>query len=456
MKNLLRIATVYSLLLSSLQAQQIYWADPGSHKIQRASLDGSNVEDLISGDPSITPFGLALDVPAGKIYFTDPDRRKVERANLDGSSRETLYTNILGGPSTLWGICLDLTGGKIYWTDQNANTIQRANLDGSGVQTFTDFGQLFTPQGIALDLAQGKMYWGHSSGVKRANLNLTSIENVALNNIGLGKGVALDLESGKIYWTNRNMSLIQRANLDGSSPETILSGAVTNRPREIVLDLSRGKMIWSSGGFPSAPGQIRQANLDGSNVETLVAGLVSPQGIALNLPLQLVSSIPPDGTIDARQPSEISGKNPTGISIVETIFSGDALQVLTTDFSVSEEGGDGVAPSISGIYYITPTELWLYLSEPIETEAWTTIQYLPTGQQIRLGYLPADANGDGTSSPVDILVLIDSLNGVTPRPIYSTDMNRSALAEPSDILRLIDLLNGAGAFEIWNGRELPD
>ena len=57
--------------------------------------------------------------------------------------------------------------------------------------------------------------------------------------------------------------------------------------------------------------------------------------------------------------------------------------------------------------------------------------------------------------PLDILALIDRLNGVIALPEWSTDIDRDGSAGPQDILRLIDLLNGAGAFEPWNGKSLP-
>ena len=66
------------------------------------SLDGSNVETLIVPESNI-PFGLALDVAGGQIYWTagDPEGetgRVIYRASLDGSNVEALITG-LGGTS---------------------------------------------------------------------------------------------------------------------------------------------------------------------------------------------------------------------------------------------------------------------------------------------------------------------------------------------------------------------
>ena len=46
-------------------ADKMYWVDTGTAKIQRASLDGSNVEDLVASGLSY-PDGIALDVAAGR------------------------------------------------------------------------------------------------------------------------------------------------------------------------------------------------------------------------------------------------------------------------------------------------------------------------------------------------------------------------------------------------------
>ena len=46
-------------------ADKMYWTDFGTDKIQRASLDGSNVEDLVASGLSY-PIGIALDVAAGR------------------------------------------------------------------------------------------------------------------------------------------------------------------------------------------------------------------------------------------------------------------------------------------------------------------------------------------------------------------------------------------------------
>jgi hypothetical protein len=66
---------------------------------------------------------------------------------------------------------------------------------------------------------------------------------------------------------------------------------------------------------------------------------------------------------------------------------------------------------------------------------------------VRIGFLPGDVNADLVAGPLDILALIDHLNGLKNLPVWSTDIDRSGQTNPQDILREVDVLNGAGAFE---------
>lgn len=171
----------------------------------------------------------------------------------------------------------------------------------------------------------------------------------------------------------------------------------------------------------------------------------------------IASSDPPCGAIDARQPHDFDGSNTDGWQAVDLIMNGDLASVASSDFAISHHGAKGEPPAVVGITLIDKATIRLELTGPVAPGAWTTITHLPSRTSTRLGYLPADVNGDGTSGPLDILALIDGLNGVSVRPLenWQCDINRSVTCGPQDILREIDLLNGAGAFEPWNGRSLP-
>ena len=128
----------------------MYWSD--SRRIQRANLDGSNIEDLVTG---FIPRGLALDVAGGKMYWmdyssVDYSSSTIRRANLDGSNIEDLVVTGLDSPHE--DLALDVAGGKMYWTDYSSGTIRRANLDGSNIEDLITGLDLDSPSSLALYL----------------------------------------------------------------------------------------------------------------------------------------------------------------------------------------------------------------------------------------------------------------------------------------------------------------
>lgn len=67
----------------------MYWSDWGVPKIERAAMDGTMREPIVT--TNITwPNGLAIDHTQGKIYWADGGTKIIEWANLDGSGRKTL------------------------------------------------------------------------------------------------------------------------------------------------------------------------------------------------------------------------------------------------------------------------------------------------------------------------------------------------------------------------------
>ena len=292
---LITLFLVSTLTLTPSFAQDsavyMYWADHGNdtNKIRRANLDGTNVQDIATGFGR--PVGIALDIASGKIYWTDRDnvdfrnpngRNSICRMNLDGTNIETLIT---GGPSVKEAIALDTAGGKMYWVDWNTFTgtgkIQRANLNGTNVEDVVP--ELVDPRGIALDLSQGKMYWtdGGAGKIQRANLDGENIEDL-VTGLDNPTYIALDFNSGKLYWTDWTSGKVQRANFDGSNVEDLVVGL--GHAAGIALDSLNGKMYWTHWFTNFQGSKIQRANLDGSNVEDLVTGFGLSVGIALGIP----------------------------------------------------------------------------------------------------------------------------------------------------------------------------
>ena len=285
---------VYTPSTSTLS--HMYWTSADAGIIYRASLDGSNVETLITKSDEEF-FSLALDVAGGQIYWTawiyDPDLGEaniIYRANLDGSNVETLITS----SEYVGGLTLDVAGGQMYWTSiesegfSDAGIIYRANLDGSNVET------LISRSGeglldLALDVAGGQIYWTALTSIDpegvpgagiiyRANLDGSNVETL-IDEQNLPFFLALDVAGGQIYWTAFTSidpegipeeSIIYRANLDGSNVETLITSS--EPVGSLTLDVAGDQIYWTAIGFSDA-GIIYRANLDGSNVETLITGL---------------------------------------------------------------------------------------------------------------------------------------------------------------------------------------
>jgi hypothetical protein len=208
-------------------------------------------------------------------------------------------------------------------------------------------------------------------------------------------------------------------------------------------------VLFLSGFAEQIPFSQAEGNVNGGAIELSQIDDLEPS---------IMSSVPPMHAIDARQPTDLNGSNVAGWSSFEIQFSGDVAGITTQDFEVSQNGGTGSPPEVIEVSPLGADSAAIVLSGAIEPGAWTELHHLPSGSSARWGFLPADVNGDGTSSPLDILDLIDSLNGLTdpPLPEWATDIDRSGAANPADVLRLIDLLNGAGSFEVWNGAQLPE
>ena len=272
-----------TLTVSNTPPFWIYWRS--SQGIQRAANDGTNRQLLVNTQTG-TSGGIALDVEGGKMYWTlwvGPDRSKIQRANLDGSNVEDVVT----GLREPMAIALDTAGEKMYWTDTWHSKIRRANLDGSNVEDIVIDG-LNSPHGIALDVAAGKIYWTNYGKelIQRANLDGSNVEDL-VSGLHIPMGIALDVTAGKIYWVDQgrdnrsgdmNIGKIQRANLNGSNLEDLVEGLWS--PYSIALDVEDGKMYWTD----TWRSRIQRANLDGSNVEDLITENNRFGGIALGIP----------------------------------------------------------------------------------------------------------------------------------------------------------------------------
>jgi hypothetical protein len=193
--------------------------------------------------------GLAVSPAAvhaqQKMYWTvfTQNLRGVQRANLDGTDLEELV--VLDQPGNRNGITLDPAAGKIYWT-LCAGIIRRADLDGSAVEdVLTGLGCLVD---IEIDSGSGKMYWTEATfgapKIRRANLDGSAVEDLVTTGLDSPRELALAPGSGQMFWADSGTEKIQRAALDGTGTVDLVTGVAGLWG--LALDL-RPALVFSDG-----------------------------------------------------------------------------------------------------------------------------------------------------------------------------------------------------------------
>ncbi len=194
--------------------------------VYRSNLDGTALEQLV-GDID-GALAIAVDPIGSKVYWSDYATDRIQRANLDGSNVEDVISTSAGT------IVVDSDAAKLYWYGGNPNWLRRANLDGSGVEELlADVNGRF-----ALDLQANQIYWidGTSDVIRRANLDGSNIEDLVVGYMKIPQGIALDLDRGKMYWADQSFK-IHRADLDGSNVERIVDPEIhiAHAPTDIAV-----------------------------------------------------------------------------------------------------------------------------------------------------------------------------------------------------------------------------
>jgi DNA-binding beta-propeller fold protein YncE len=240
------------------------------------------VPETVIADGLTYPYRITLDPVGAKMYWTTVGAGMVRRANLDGTGLETIVDL---GASSNTGVAVDGVSGRLYWAQ--ADSVWSSSLDGSDAAVLFEVGAPGYIQDIALEPDSGTIYVSNWNGLgsgrlQRANLDGSGLEDV-LSSVDQGPaGLAVDAAGGKVYWGSWNIDPfatggVRRANLDGSGVETLADGIDAD---SLALDLSAGKAYWTVIDYATSTGSIQRSNLNGSNLETLPFGDMLPAGIA--------------------------------------------------------------------------------------------------------------------------------------------------------------------------------
>ncbi|MCG8451021.1 MAG: hypothetical protein MI725_15745 [Pirellulales bacterium] len=267
------VVVVSWIYFTHVHADQLYWANivvPGA--VFRSNLDGTDVTTVATNLGS--PRGLAVDATAGRIYWTDFAFDGIRSMNLNGTD----ITDVVTGLDDPLQVAFD-GAGKIYWT--TTGKIQRANLDGTLVEDVVT--GLEFPQALTIDLAGNNIYWTEdkpSGGpindrIRRAAIPASCCSTAVDVVTGLDNphGIQLDVANGRIYWVEEpnGEGLLRRANIDGSSVETLVEPDVNyhfDDPIDLVLDVDSNFMYW---GDLAGQGKISRSDLSGNSIVDVVS-----------------------------------------------------------------------------------------------------------------------------------------------------------------------------------------
>lgn len=235
----------------------IYWTNMGSASqnngfISRSNLDGSEVTQIVEPGGTFTPKQLKLEPSQHKLYWSDREGMRVQRANLDGSELETLVTIATGEQARrdranhCVGISVDLEGGFFYWTQKGPDnggvgSIKRAHLQmprGETHATRSDVEVLYAglpePIDLEVDGQGGYMYWTDRGDdtVNRAPIEVPegttpdarSDREILVEGVREAIGITVDYELGHVYYTSADNQL-GRVDLDGSNHVELFSDA---------------------------------------------------------------------------------------------------------------------------------------------------------------------------------------------------------------------------------------
>lgn len=195
-----------SALDYDINDDRIYWTDIHLKTINRAFMNGSNVEHIIEFGLEY-PEGMAVDWIAHNLYWTDMGSNRIEVSRLDGSSRKVLLWQDLDDPRSL---ALDPNDGYMYWSDWGSNPcIERSAMDGSDRSKIVT--KIKRANGLTIDYIDRRIFWIDIDEDIIESADLTGGNRQHIIPTSLPDPYALTQYQDNIYWSDWSTRTIERA-----------------------------------------------------------------------------------------------------------------------------------------------------------------------------------------------------------------------------------------------------
>ena len=238
-------------------------------EIHRTNTDGSSFEVLVE-DGFVDGQHIKVDVDAGKIYWTSTGDSfqdtpgKIQRANLDGSQVEDVYTS---DEHAFSGLFLDTAQSEMYVVQRNTDSILKMDMDGSNVSELynADNTGLVNPKQMVYNDQANEFIWtrsyeafNESEKIIRTAADGSSGLDVILTYNAEINSIALDKENSRLFWaiSEGYSAQLYVGDLDGSNSRMLkeINASSTTRINDITYKPSTNELFWVVEGSENIRG----------------------------------------------------------------------------------------------------------------------------------------------------------------------------------------------------------
>ncbi|MDF2935972.1 MAG: hypothetical protein K0Q90_1345, partial [Paenibacillaceae bacterium] len=194
----------------------------------------------------------------------------------DPAHGSAIYTSETGSP---YAVAVDEANRVIYFSDPHSTVaaIFKAGLDGSGV---TPVITGVHAQGLAVNPANGDLYYAEpNTGTVYKAARGASGGTIVYSSTGAPRAVAVDAAAGYLYIADYNLGAIIRSSLDGTGPQTFISGV---HAAGLAVDEANGKLYYSVAYDPDF--YVAKADLSTGQEEEIIytSATGSPKALAIH------------------------------------------------------------------------------------------------------------------------------------------------------------------------------
>ena len=226
--------------------------------IRRINLDATNYRYVVRGLSNVV--GIDFDLNKNEVYWSDVSRRKIQKQSINGGSITDVITDKLGTPE---GLALDWKARKLYWTDTGSNTIDTSDLDGSNRKTLVSVG-LDQPRAIVLDPTNNWMYWsdwGVIAKIEKARMSDASQrQTIVRGGLRWPNALAIDYVDDKLYWADAYYRIVEKSDLFGKGRATLINQVNVYNPYHMTQYLNR--IYWTDWRRHTIEGGDKNTGLD--------------------------------------------------------------------------------------------------------------------------------------------------------------------------------------------------